>query len=771
MTTLAGAIEIQMLADLARLKKDMDAAKGMVGDATREMQRYADLVKGALGGIAAGLTLGAFKQMVTDSIDAAEALHDLAIQTGVTVEGLSAMAEVGRTTGTSAEAIGSAINKLGKNLAVANEESKGAAQAVKALGLDFNTFRQLQGDQQLLALAQAMGRFEDGTGKSAVAMTLLGREGARLLPFMKDLAGAGELVATVTTEQAAMADRYNDSVEGTRARVDALKRELGLGLLPTLIDVHDLTGDLGRSFSDYLAGGAKTAGGQLDVMAVAIGGLGMVMEALLVLGANVAFVFKGVGTEIGGIAAQAALLASGNLAGAAEVRRQMVRDAAENRTALDDFERRVLGATDRALQARAALRGGSISRSDQDREDARINRLAGREPLGQVRFSNDAATASKAAADAAKRHADEVQKLFERLGVRSAQQQAELLQGQQLSAAEKEALDLMIRLRDGTLSLTDAEKVRLRQQLELINGQQQQLALQKSEAQLQADMQKSEAQLQADMQKDREQIAADIGADTVRLQDQVAAQREQNLALRLGAQAYAQLQNSRLRSRADELESIATTSEHSAELRAQAALLRERAALQLESSALSAETTKPLVSDTYTGVRDALAAAFRDSKNPVRAFADALGNAVFTRVTSNLADALATQLVGSTGTGGLFGNLLGAARGLFGGGVPVGDGTGSTGDFARFDRVATPLATGMDYVPHDNFRALLHKGERVVPAAEAAGGGRAGMTYAPVTTINVDSRTDAAQVRQDIARAVAAGNAAQLAELHRMGVL
>ena len=103
--------------------------------------------------------------------------------------------------------------------------------------------------------------------------------------------------------------------------------------------------------------------------------------------------------------------------------------------------------------------------------------------------------------------------------------------------------------------------------------------------------------------------------------------------------------------------------------------------------------------------------------------------------------------------------------------MPVGDGTGSTGDFARFDRVATPLATGMDYVPHDNFRALLHKGERVVPAAEAAGGGRAGMTYAPVTTINVDSRTDAAQVRQDIARAVAAGNAAQLAELHRMGVL
>lgn len=765
MTTLAGAIEIQMLADLARLKKDMDAAKGMVGDATREMQRYADLVKGALGGIAAGLTLGAFKQMVTDSIDAAEALHDLAIQTGVTVEGLSAMAEVGRTTGTSAEAIGSAINKLGKNLAVANEESKGAAQAVKALGLDFNTFRQLQGDQQLLALAQAMGRFEDGTGKSAAAMTLLGREGARLLPFMKDLAGAGELVATVTTEQAAMADRYNDSMETARARVDALKREMAMGLLPTMIDVFELSSDLGRSFSDYLAPGAKMASGELDLMGLAIANVSTLMETLLVGGSTAMFGLKVMGREIGATAAALMLLKEGNVSGAQQA---MGSARADNERALQElaeFQQRMSGATDRFLQNRAAMRGqdidaGRASTGWASREQVAREQARAASALGQVRFTDSAAAASDRAADAAKRHADEVQKLFERLGVRSAQQQAELLQGQQLSAAEKEALDLMIRLRDGTLSLTDAEKVRLRQQLELINGQQQQLALQKSEA-----------QLQADMQKDREQIAADIGADTVRLRDQVAAQREQNLALRLGAQAYAQLQNSRLRRRADELESIATTSEHSAELRAQAALLRERAALQLESSALSAETTKPLVNDTYTGVRDALAAAFRDSKNPVRAFADALGNAVFTRVTSNLADALATQLVGSTGTGGLFGNLLGAARNLFGGGVPVGDGTGSTGDFARFDRVATPLATGMDYVPHDNFRALLHKGERVVPAAEAAGGGRAGMTYAPVTTINVDSRTDAAQVRQDIARAVAAGNAAQLAELHRMGVL
>lgn len=756
MTTLAGAIEIQMLADLARLKKDMDAAKGMVGDATREMQRYADLVKGALGGIAAGLTLGAFKTMVQDSIDAAESLHDLAIQTGATVESLSALQAIGRTTGTSAEAIGGAMNKLAKNMAVSNEESKGAAQALKALGLDFGTFKQLQADQQLVQLAQAMGKFEDGTGKSAAAMTLLGREGAKLLPFMKDLAGAGELVATVTTEQADMADRYNDSVEASRMRVDALKREMALGLLPTLIDMHDLTGDLGRSFGEYLAGGAKTAGSQVDLLALAVGGLGTVMETLLVLGSNVSFVMKTMGRDMGASAAAFVEMQRGNFDNARKILAMVKDDDAKSRAELDAFQARVLGASDRALQARAALRGGGISGADQARELARMDEAAGRAAKGQLDFS----TATDAASAAAKRHAEEVRKLFERLSLLSAEQQADLAQTQKVGAAQKETIDLMVRLRDGSLTLTDAEKIRLRQQLEQINLQERHIALQKSEQQL-AD----------DIAKDRAQIQADVGAETARLTEQVAAQRDQNLALKFGAEGYAAILDARLRSRADELEAIATTSDMSTELRAQAALLRERAELLSEHANLNSAVVKPLASDTYAEVRDALARAMRDTKNPIKAFADALGNAVFTRVTSNLADAMATQLVGTSGRGGLFGSLLSGIGGLLGGGVPVADGLGSTGDFARFDRVARPLASGMDSVPYDGFRALLHKGERVVPAAENAKGARGSTTYAPVTNINIDARADRAGVRQDVAQIVAERDRRQMEELQRLGVI
>lgn len=68
---------------------------------------------------------------------------------------------------------------------------------------------------------------------------------------------------------------------------------------------------------------------------------------------------------------------------------------------------------------------------------------------------------------------------------------------------------------------------------------------------------------------------------------------------------------------------------------------------------------------TREETRDALAAAFRDSKNPLAAFGDALGNIIFQRVSASLADALVNAFIGTAAdgvVGGVFGSLFG---GLF----------------------------------------------------------------------------------------------------------
>ena len=86
-----------------------------------------------------------------------------------------------------------------------------------------------------------------------------------------------------------------------------------------------------------------------------------------------------------------------------------------------------------------------------------------------------------------------------------------------------------------------------------------------------------------------------------------------------------------------------------------------------------------------------------------------------------------------------------------------------------------PFANGTDYVPRD-MPAFIHKGERIIPAAQnlrdrsaGGGGGRSvAVTYAPV--IQVDSRSDRAQVLADVQRAVSDGHRDMLEFLKAQGV-
>lgn len=236
MSVSVGGITIEMAANIARLQSDMAEAKKSVGGAMGEINRVAGIAKTALGALGAAVSVGAFVNLIKGSIDAAGALNDLSIKTGASVESLSKFGEVGRLSGVSAEQIGQSMNRLAKSLAVASEDSKGAAAAIKSLGLDFDQFKRLSPDEQMLAVAKAMNGFADGSGKSAAAMALFGKQGAELLPFMTDLAETGELQARVTTEQAAQADAFGDNLEKLKVSGMAWSQELAMGMVPALSD-------------------------------------------------------------------------------------------------------------------------------------------------------------------------------------------------------------------------------------------------------------------------------------------------------------------------------------------------------------------------------------------------------------------------------------------------------------------------------------------------------------------------------------------------------
>lgn len=202
-----------------------------------------DSVKGSVAGlqgaiVGLGVALGALKfaDIIKGGIDSAAGLKQLSEQTGASVEGLSALNSVGKLSETSADSIGNAMNRLAKNMSTATEEGKGAAAALRAIGVDFDTFQKMSPDEKMVALSKALAGFNDGSGKSAVAMALMGKEGAKLLPFMNDLAEVSALQAKVTKEQTDRADDFQKNLIRLKASGEGWKKELALGMLPALDD-------------------------------------------------------------------------------------------------------------------------------------------------------------------------------------------------------------------------------------------------------------------------------------------------------------------------------------------------------------------------------------------------------------------------------------------------------------------------------------------------------------------------------------------------------
>lgn len=231
----AGAANFKLMADISALQQQMAQVQQLM-DATG--QKVAGSFAGVGGRIMAALApaaiLAALTAIVRGSVDAMGALHDLSIQTNETVENLSALVAVGKYTNTGAESIASAMGRMAKNLAGANEESVGTGLAIQTLGLNLEEFRRLGPAQQMQLVAQAMNGYADSADKSAIAQALWGKEGARLLPFIKDLALTQGLQAKITTEQAAQADEFGDNLVRLRSSSEAWRKELAAGIIPAL---------------------------------------------------------------------------------------------------------------------------------------------------------------------------------------------------------------------------------------------------------------------------------------------------------------------------------------------------------------------------------------------------------------------------------------------------------------------------------------------------------------------------------------------------------
>ena len=134
-----------------------------------------------LGGIGIMATLTAATRGFYSAMEAGGALVDLSAQTGVAVDKLMVLQTAFDQAGMSASDVQPVIAKLQKSISEAATGNVDAAAKFKTMGIAIKDIQGLSADEQLAAVGEAISKIENPAQRSAMAMEVFGKSGAKLL--------------------------------------------------------------------------------------------------------------------------------------------------------------------------------------------------------------------------------------------------------------------------------------------------------------------------------------------------------------------------------------------------------------------------------------------------------------------------------------------------------------------------------------------------------------------------------------------------------------
>ena len=314
---IAGSLEIQLLANMARLQADMDQAKRSVGGAMDTITKSVKVAAGALAALGAGLSVSVFSGWIKGAINAADETSKLSQRIGVAVKDVAGLQLAFRQAGVG-DAFATSMAKMAKSAADGSKAFDAMGISTRAADGTLKTTRQLLGE-----VADKMATYQDSAAKSALAQEIFGKSGAQLIPLLnagaKGLeeydAMAQKLGLTLDENTAKEAEKFNDTLDLIGQGTQGVARQISAQLLPTL------TGLAGQFFDSMTSGDKlkKTA----DFLASAL-------KVLYIAGLAVVEAFKTVGNVLGGVSAAVVAALAGDFGVAKNILKAIKTDVSES---------------------------------------------------------------------------------------------------------------------------------------------------------------------------------------------------------------------------------------------------------------------------------------------------------------------------------------------------------------------------------------------------------------------------------------------------------
>lgn len=296
---------------VAGMKRTLNLAAREARKFKRELMDIPTLLRYA----AAAFLANRFVRWLTvDYAQSADAAAKMSRAMGISVERYQEFAHGAQLSGTAIEEVQNGTMQLGKRARDASVGQKKQAQAFKDLGIEIKDANgELRNqDELLLDLADRFAEMPNGTKKTALAMEVMGRSGAKLIPFLnegrKGILAMGQearqLGLVLSKEAAKSAEQFNDEMLRAKSAVIGVRNQLAAQLLPSITDLARRfqtwyrEGDNAKRLLEGIKTAAKAAAAALATMvAIKVGGqmaklvtaVGAGIRALRLLGASALF--------------------------------------------------------------------------------------------------------------------------------------------------------------------------------------------------------------------------------------------------------------------------------------------------------------------------------------------------------------------------------------------------------------------------------------------------------------------------------------------------
>jgi phage-related protein len=213
-----------------------------------------------------------------------ESLTNTANKLGVSFQFVETLKQSSEMAGVSFGTVNTAMTRLLRTLAGADEESQKAAKSLEAVGLSFDDIKGKDSEQQIKIISERLSGIEDPAKRAAAATAIFGRAGAELLPAFENLA-VGEKTLERFNARIADIDRnrvlaLGDSFDAVAAATKGFSQEM---LTPFI----GITQSLSDGFASTIAVLGKNLGAVLDVFSPLASVVGGFANTILQLGATI----------------------------------------------------------------------------------------------------------------------------------------------------------------------------------------------------------------------------------------------------------------------------------------------------------------------------------------------------------------------------------------------------------------------------------------------------------------------------------------------------